>query len=264
MEKRSASSSWPIQQSRERIDAYIERLEKIIGGCAITDADQIKDLLVSTITINCASKSVQRFILSKEDPTVAEIVKEAKIHESIEREQKQILEIKVNHVSTDSDIRAVQTSGDKCKDCGKSSHKTDSACSAIGRQCHQCQERGHYAAMCTNKNSRPRLDNQVQKRDNNHRGGYRGHRHHQQSHQSQQQFQSQTGYNNHRPRNNVNQIQECGCCQQSYDEVNTINHQQVYQQQQQQWNQHQMGPGYDSVQGACGGGRPLTSQPGQH
>lgn len=122
------------QQARESIDAYIERLEKIIAGCAITDADQIKDLLVSTITINCSSKNVQRFFLSRDNPTVDEIVKEAKFHESIEREQKQILEIKINQVLTDSDIRVVQASGDKCTDCGQLSHTTGSACLAIGKK----------------------------------------------------------------------------------------------------------------------------------
>lgn len=94
--------------------------------------------------------------------------------------------------------------------------------------------------MCTNGG--PRQDNQNQRQNH----------HHQQFDQSQW------------PRKDVNLIQKCGCCENSYDEVNMINQRLVYDQQLHH-KQYQMGMSSgDGGQGACDGRRTLTNQPGQH
>lgn len=136
------------QQKSELMEKYISRLDRIISLSSITDVNIIKDLKISTITINCNSLMMQKFILSKGDTiTIKQIVDESRLQEQVERESKLINQIKINQFTVEADINSISLNKSKCRNCDRV-HDAGK-CPAYGKPCHKCQQLNHFAISCT-------------------------------------------------------------------------------------------------------------------
>ena len=109
----------------------------------IKDATVVEDLILQAITVNAHSPSLQKFILSADNPTVESIVEEATLREAVDAEQ---VSMKRKDFATfDTEINSISFVED-CTSCGRS-HKSD-MCPATSRTCNHCGQLNHFAYRC--------------------------------------------------------------------------------------------------------------------
>ena len=85
------------QLQAEPMRVYLNKLDRIISISSLTDEAAINDLKIATVTINCNSAAMKRFILSKGDGiTIKDILDESVLQEQVEKEFKLINQIQIN------------------------------------------------------------------------------------------------------------------------------------------------------------------------
>ena len=134
---------------------YLNKLDRIISISSLTDEAAINDLKIATVTINCNSAAMKRFILSKGDGiTIKDILDESVLQEQVEKEFKLINQIQINQFAGEADINAINSNSIKCKNCGR--FHEHGKCPAFGKTCHKCNKLNHFAFNCQTPSNQPR------------------------------------------------------------------------------------------------------------
>ena len=137
------------QGKDETMEQYVAKLTRILKSANIVDIDEVEGLLLHQITVKCSSASLQTWILSAEAPTVTNIIKEAKLREAVQGEQRFMKypsgsEFPAEINNTTTTIPPLQP--DICTACGRE-HFHD-RCPAANRPCFNCGEIGHFRDKC--------------------------------------------------------------------------------------------------------------------
>lgn len=154
------------QNENERINMYIMRLREQAERCDF--GDQIDANVRDQITSGCSSDVLRRKILERDNASLDDIIKMARILEVVAQQQKSFEKPSTNHINTDnrsneidvckidakrrfptrSMTSAVQFDG-FCGRCGHKGHKAaDDKCPAKGKTCNKCGRKDHFARKC--------------------------------------------------------------------------------------------------------------------
>lgn len=154
------------QNDNERIDMFIMRLREQAERCDF--GDQIDDNVRDQITSGCSSDVLRRKILGKDDASLDDIIKMARILEVVAQQQKSFGQTSVNNTSAENRSNEIDvckidaksrfsarsiTSGASfngyCGRCGRKGHKSDNdKCPAKGKTCNKCGRKDHFARKC--------------------------------------------------------------------------------------------------------------------
>ena len=150
-----------VQQSRETVDQFDNRLRKLASTCEFTGLEKE---LKSTIIQNCQSKHLRRVALC-EDLSFDTLLDKARSQEASEEqaegiEQMQSTSEAVNVFSTryhspeTGSHKEKTTEGqNKCFNCGFLWPRKNGICPAKGRICNKCGKMTHFAKVCLSKQS---------------------------------------------------------------------------------------------------------------
>lgn len=164
------------QEMKERIDAFIIRLRIQADRCDF--GEQIDQNIKDQITSGCQSEVLRRKILEKGERKLENIVKMARIFETVSEQQKQLAkrsqseEKSLNEQST-IDVCKIDTKfGNRgfkrnfndivmeCGRCGRKGHSAnDEKCPARGKVCHGCGRKDHFQRRCRTQTAQKRKFN---------------------------------------------------------------------------------------------------------
>jgi transposase InsO family protein len=128
------------QLENESIDTYVDKLHRMAKNSTYTDAERDK-VILSCMAKNVYNNKVKIYILSQQNPTVADVLARARTIESVAAS----LSIMEKDEREDA-INAI-SSAEQCEACGEN-HGPESHCRGIERECYNCFEKGHIAKMC--------------------------------------------------------------------------------------------------------------------
>lgn len=162
------------QSDSETVDQYYARLLKLSKNCNFADTDrEIKSQIILTTT----STSLRRYAL-REQPTLQQLLTQAKTYETTEEQAKQIENkatapvARLNNKTINNFNKGTgrnkhnykQTvfkprynkynnytaqKSETCRNCGGPWHTNGRKhCPAVNVKCHFCQKQGHYAKVC--------------------------------------------------------------------------------------------------------------------
>lgn len=154
------------QDEHERIDMFMMRLREQAEKCDF--GDQTDDNVRDQITSGCSSDVLRRKILGRDDASLDDIIKMARILEVVAQQQKSFGKTNVNHAvteirSSDVDVCKIDTKrrfptrsiangapfNGYCGRCGRKGHKSaDDTCPAKGKICNKCGRKDHFARKC--------------------------------------------------------------------------------------------------------------------
>lgn len=164
-----------MQEKKERIDSYVMRLRIQAKRCGFeANLDEnIKD----QITSGCFSDSLRRKILERGDDDLNNILKMARIYETVADQQKEfsvatkdenkpetaeVCKIgnrtlsgnRTFYGNRDKFSKGFGGTGMECARCGYKGHKSgDDKCPAIGKSCSKCGKTNHFARKCRTRNA---------------------------------------------------------------------------------------------------------------
>lgn len=153
------------QGEKERIDMFVLRLRTQAEKCNFED--QLEESIKDQVTVGCHSKLLQRKILEHGDKRLDDVLKLARISESVAEQQKSFdgpeketlqaesLEVCKIDTKTKPNTFANRNSGPECSRCGYKGHKaSDGNCPAMGKTCNKCSGRNHFARKCMSRESK--------------------------------------------------------------------------------------------------------------
>ena len=150
------------QQSEEGVRSFLTRLQGVACRCSFVvkcdDCDKdisYQDSVVRFKLIQGLTDSdIKEHILSEQDKSLEETVKaiEAKECGKLARQA-------VGVASPVAKVQIVAENKEKCKFCGRTSHKLDRAsreksCPAWGKECRACGNMNHFSNVCLSKNKK--------------------------------------------------------------------------------------------------------------
>lgn len=161
------------QKAGETIDAFTIRLRMQAERCGFGDRmdEDIKDQIIQ----NCQSAALRRDLLKRGDAGLEEILRVAKIFETVAQQEKSFANLSDSKPATETvnRINVKQTNGRRnfpsdsgrleCGRCGYAGHSAnDEKCPAKGKTCNKCGNRDHFARKCRkrqfNRQSRNKND----------------------------------------------------------------------------------------------------------
>lgn len=162
------------QKTNERIDSYVMRLRIQANRCDF--GEQLDTNIKDQITSGCSSSSLRRKILER-DGSLDEIIKMARIIESVAEQQKvfgdgnaknandtgnaaQTAEVcKIENQRKDFRRAPLRQPNPnmECHRCGLKGHKASyEKCPAKGKSCNKCGKNDHFAKKCMTRSSEKR------------------------------------------------------------------------------------------------------------
>lgn len=124
--------------------------------------------------MGCQSKLLRRKILERGEDSLDDVLKKARIIETVVEQQKMFDGNTKEKVQQDqSEVCKIETktkykrpntfnnqnSGIECSRCGYKSHKaSDKSCPAIGKTCNKCSGKNHFARKCMTRNNKRKFD----------------------------------------------------------------------------------------------------------
>lgn len=154
------------QKADERIDSYVMRLRIQANRCDF--GEQLDANIKDQITSGCSSASLRRKILERDGGSLDDVIKMARIIETVAEQQKAFGDNNkgVNDPSSSAQTAEVckienQRKGFRraplrpfnstmeCHRCGLKGHKaSDEKCPAKGKSCNKCGKNDHFAKKC--------------------------------------------------------------------------------------------------------------------
>lgn len=147
------------QKTGENIDTFTMRLRMQADRCGF--ADKLEENIKDQIIQNCQSAVLRRDLLKRGDASLEEILKMAKIFETVAQQEKSFmnlsdrkpLEEEVNKINVKSSNGRRNASNEfnrsECNRCGYTGHTAnDDKCPAKGKSCNKCGNRDHFARKC--------------------------------------------------------------------------------------------------------------------
>lgn len=164
------------QKAGENIDMFTIRLRIQADRCGFGSnlEENIKDQIIQ----NCQSAGLRRDLLKRGDAALSEILKVAKIFETVAQQEKSFTNIsdqklpmaEVNKIDLKPSYGNRKWSNEsnrqECNRCGYTGHMAnDEKCPAKGKTCNKCGNRDHFARKCRKRQSSRQFNNN----DNVHR-----------------------------------------------------------------------------------------------
>lgn len=153
------------QGEKERIDMFVLRLRTQAEECNFEN--QLEESIKDQVIVGCHSKLLQRKMLERGDKKLDDVLKMARILESVAEKQKSFdglpketsqadsLEVCKIDTNTKPNTFANRNSGPECSRCGYKGHKaSDGNCPAFGKTCNKCSGRNHSARKCMSRESK--------------------------------------------------------------------------------------------------------------
>lgn len=148
------------QKADEDINSFTIRLRLQADRCDFGDTleDNIKDQIIQ----NCRSTALRRELLKKENPNLDEIIRIAKVFETVAEQEKSFAndtdqrqprteEVHKIEVKTPS-WRSNDSKRKECGRCGYTGHDAnDEKCPAKGKSCNRCGGRDHFGKKCRSR-----------------------------------------------------------------------------------------------------------------
>ena len=159
------------QGPEESIDAFVTRLRTLARTCQFdTSLDgMIRDQVIE----KCTSNALRRRLLREQDLTLNNLLSIARSFEladrqALEIEQKFETSTHLNSIERKSDTPLQQRYYAKrdntnrrksvCYCCGNEGHRAkDAQCPALDKTCRRCGKSGHFARVCRQQTSKPKL-----------------------------------------------------------------------------------------------------------
>lgn len=138
------------QKTDETVEKFVGRLREQGRLCEYGPALDMR--ITEQIFDNCLSEELREMILKKKLMTVAEIVQEAQILETVKRNKEHMQKSVVP--TEEASISQVRSSRQKdvCFRCGAQGHyANDKLCPARKKVCDRCKMVGHFKKMCKTK-----------------------------------------------------------------------------------------------------------------
>lgn len=168
------------QEPKERIDAFVMRLRTQADRCDFSD--QINQNIKDQITSGCHSEILRRKILEHGERKLEDIIKMAKILETVTEQQKMFekkakFEEPSSSVEGTSEVCKIEAgfrkqgrfkplngnTGVECSRCGFKNHKSaDENCPARGKLCNKCGKKDHFSRKCHTQTALKRKSNDNQ------------------------------------------------------------------------------------------------------
>ncbi|XP_058449424.1 uncharacterized protein K02A2.6-like [Malaya genurostris] len=136
------------QQDAETVEKFTARLREQGRLCEYGAALDMR--ITEQIFDNCRSEELREVILRKKLMTVADILEQARIIETVQRNREQM---KSPNVVNDTEVNLARISKkDVCYRCGNTGHfASDKRCPAKDKTCDRCNIVGHFHKMCKTK-----------------------------------------------------------------------------------------------------------------
>ncbi|KAJ1136332.1 hypothetical protein NDU88_002749 [Pleurodeles waltl] len=146
------------QLQNESIDEFVSALRKLCAQCQFgTFRDQlVRDQLIG----HCVDKHIQQRLLTMGDPSLEDVIKQAKSIElaqaslkELPAQRKEEEKVNINVVSARKELKSVTNQFFKrtniCFRCGNFPHAKESkGCPTKSVVCHKCGRIGHFAKVC--------------------------------------------------------------------------------------------------------------------
>lgn len=152
------------QKSEEDINTFTIRLRLQAERCGF--GDKIEDNVKDQIIQSCQSAALRREFLKKEEPTLDEILRVAKVFETVAEQEKSFAHSNNQQQPRTEDVNKISSaktfqwkSNDskqvECNRCGYMGHgANDEKCPAKGKQCNRCGGRDHFGKKCRSRKRR--------------------------------------------------------------------------------------------------------------
>lgn len=164
------------QKPNERIDSYVMRLRMQGNRCDFSD--QLDANIKDQITSGCSSSSLRRKILERDGGSLDDIIKMARIIETVSEQQKvfgdnnsknfnetidpsqsaEVCKIENRHKNfRKPQARYPNFDNIECHRCGLKGHKASyERCPAKGKACNKCGKSDHFAKKCMTRSTNKR------------------------------------------------------------------------------------------------------------
>lgn len=138
------------QEESESVEKFASRLREQGRLCEYGVALDIR--ITEQIFDHCRMTELREAILKKKLLTVAEIVEEARILETVQRNREQMVKCAISTEGSSVNQVKQDKKKDVCYRCGHKGHyANDKRCPARGKACDECKVVGHFRKMCENK-----------------------------------------------------------------------------------------------------------------
>lgn len=145
------------QKVGESIDAFTVRLRIQAERCGF--GDKVEENVRDQIIQNCQSTTLRRDLLKRGDATLEEVLRIAKIFETVAQQEKSFSGVEQKPPISDVNKIEVKTFNRRnrfgepvsveCHRCGYFGHMAkDVKCPARGKSCNKCGGRDHFAKKC--------------------------------------------------------------------------------------------------------------------
>lgn len=145
------------QKSGESIDAFTVRLRIQAERCGF--GEKVEENVKDQIIQNCQSTALRRDLLKRGDATLEEVLRVAKIFETVAQQEKSFGGVEQKPSTSDVNkievkpfnkrIRLAEPMRVECHRCGYFGHMArDEKCPARGKSCNKCGGRDHFAKKC--------------------------------------------------------------------------------------------------------------------
>lgn len=158
------------QGEKERIDMFVLRLRTQAEKCNFDN--QLEESIKDQVIVGCHSRFLQRKILERGDKNLDDVLKMARILESVAEQQKsfdvspketpqtELPEVCKIETKAKSKTFVNRSSGAECSRCGYRGHKaSDGNCPAMGKTCNKCSGRNHFARKCLSRENKRKFGN---------------------------------------------------------------------------------------------------------
>src|SRR5277367_6677781 len=134
----------------ETMDEFTSRLKSLSVGCEFTD---IEEEILQQIVCTTDSRHLLTEIYRKDDISLAEVLKLARVDQATKAKMDETLDCQVAKVHSAKPTKKgqIRRPNDRtCINCGGSyPHKGGrSSCPAYGETCNKCMKQGHFASVC--------------------------------------------------------------------------------------------------------------------